>query len=165
MKSFLDDEASLDKELVIDDSSIFKLSEALKDHPRTLRRYYRLYAKAVKEVDMLNLELEIKSAEIMDTYLKAYAEKNGRSYPITGRSDLRKTILPLDKEYKALKFRLVEAVANMNDLKGIVDSWTARGFRLQELVRLAERTMFNSGRVTSIDDKLDESGRKLVCYD
>jgi len=155
VKNFLNDESSLDKELVIDDSSIFKLSEALKDHPRTLRRYYRLYAKAVKEVDMLNLELEIKSAEIMDTYLKAY----------TGRSDLRKTILPLDKEYKALKFRLVEAVANMNDLKGIVDSWTARGFRLQELARLAERTMFDSGRVTSIDDRLDESGRKLVCYD
>ena len=135
-------------ELKIDYSSVYALERELITFPEKLAKYHKLAAKAITEVDRLNLKLEVMTAQILEQ-IQEEAVERGKPYPPTAVQELRKSKVPLNPKYKKLKLKLIEAVENKNILNGVVKSIEAKGYRLQELVSLAmKRFDF------SVEDKL-----------
>jgi len=135
-------------ELKIDYSSVYTLERELITFPEKLAKYHKLAAKAITEVDRLNLKLEVMTAQILEQ-IQEEAVERGKPYPPTAVQELRKSKVPLNPKYKKLKLKLIEAVENKNILNGVVKSIEAKGYRLQELVSLAmKRFDF------SVEDKL-----------
>lgn len=135
-------------ELKIDYSSVYTLERELITFPEKLAKYHKLAAKAITEVDRLNLKLEVMTAQILEQ-IQEEAVERGKPYPPTAVQELRKSKVPLNPKYKKLKLKLIEAVENKNILTGVVKSIEAKGYRLQELVSLAmKRFDF------SVEDKL-----------
>ena len=124
--------------LSIDNSSLYALENELVDYPRELGELHRIYSEAVKKVDKLTLDLEVLTAVILEEVQKD-AEKKGRPYPPSSLQEIRRTKVPLDKRYKRLKLQLIEAIEEKNILGGLVKAYEAKGYRLQELIQLANR--------------------------
>jgi len=129
--------------LSIDNSSLYALENELLDYPRQLGELHRVYSQAIKKVDKLTLELEILTAKILEE-VQENAESKGRPYPPSSLQEVRKTKVPLDKRYKRLKLQLIQAIEEKNVLGGLVKAYEAKGYRLQELIQLAnKRTDFS----------------------
>lgn len=124
--------------LSIDNSSLYALENELLDYPRQLGELHRVYSQAIKKVDELTLELEVLTAKILEE-VQEDAERKGRPYPPSSLQEVRKTKIPLDKRYKRLKLRLIQAIEEKNVLGGLVKAYEAKGYRLQELIQLANR--------------------------
>jgi len=124
--------------LSIDNSSLYALENELIDYPRQLGELHRVYSQAIKKVDKFTLELEILTAKILEEMQKD-AERKGRPYPPSSLQEVRKTKVPLDKRYKRLKLQLIEATEEKNILGGLVKAYEAKGYRLQELIQLANK--------------------------
>jgi len=160
-----------EKELSIDNSSVFTLERELLAHSKKEAKYHRWWAAAIKDVDRLTLDLEIVSAEIVQENLMK-AEKEGKPLSASAEDNLKKSVLPLDKRYKMIKRRLMGAKETANILAGLVKAWEGRGYRLKELVTLAEYVMLPEPRVfkkdggeakygSDLEDRLDSAGSKL----
>lgn len=161
MQTFNIDAENIDKELVIDDSSVYSLVEALKLHPRKEAKYQRLAAMASKEVARLELELEVLTAELID---KAMQESGATS--ASARQELRKGGISKYPKYQEKKKELYEAKETADILNGLVYSWTSRGYLLREIVKIADRTMmdaprvYRSGELKEKSDKIAEGINK-----
>jgi len=129
--------------LSIDNSSLYALENELLAYPKQLGELHRVYSQAIKKVDRLTLELEILTAKVLEE-VQENAEKKGRPYPPSSLQEVRKTKVPLDRRYKRLKLQLIEAIEEKNVLGGLVRAYEAKGYRLQELIQLAnKRTDFS----------------------
>jgi hypothetical protein len=149
----------IDAELVIDNSSLAALEQELINQPRKEAVYQRLAAIANKNVSKLQLDLEIVITEIIK---EICIEAEARKKPIASSAitELRKTHIPGDKRYQKLKSALIDAYEELNLINGLVSAWISRGYRLQELVKLAERAFFNP-TVYGYGDKFKTAGQRL----
>ena len=158
----------VDGELLIHNESLYALEGEVKDHSKRSAKYHRYAALAVKEMESIQLSLDIITAEIVDDICKQ-AEEDGRPIPPTGRAEVRRTQVPLDKAYCKLRRKLIKATSYANLFTGLTYDWAYRNKRLGELVRLSERTLWNEphitidgdGKVTSLDDRLARAEKSL----
>ena len=130
-----------DQELEIHTENAAALLGDLKDHARLQAKYYRWASQAQKRVDDLSLKLEMAIVEIIEEIIHE-AEDKGKPIPYSSRSELKRIAVPKDERYQLSKNRLNSAMEEMNYLQGLVRAFEAKGFRLQEVVRL----MFNQLR-------------------
>ncbi len=130
------------EDLKINYSSIYTLEKELINFPSKLAKYHKLLAEAIKEVDQINLKLEVITAQIIEE-LQEEATGRGKPYPPSAIQELRRSKVPFNSRYKKIKLKLIEATENKNILQGVVKALEAKGYRLQELVSLAiKRTDF-----------------------
>ena len=158
-------EEQIDNDFSINTVSIFALEEELRNFARKGAKYYRKASQANKKLAKMYLLVEITTASIIKKICDE-AETNGKPIPPSAIGDLRKTKVPLYKEYQLVKKSLYEAQEQTDFWSGLARSWESRGYRLQELARLSERTMFDEPRVfsksfISEEEKADISGGKL----
>ncbi|MBU2249521.1 MAG: hypothetical protein KKD77_22430 [Gammaproteobacteria bacterium] len=158
-------EEEVDVEMTIRTDSVASLERELVDQARKEARYNRLAAKANKQVANLNFDLEIVTAQIIKEICEE-AEGKKKPIPATAVSELRKTKVPLDTRYQKTKRALIEATENANLLNGLVSSWQSRGYRLQELVKLADRMFWQpivyKDKFTTPDQRIDRAGDALA---
>ena len=159
-------EELMEKALNIDDSSIFKLSEELRKHPRREFEAHRLSAEAIKKVDMLETEMEITVAEIVEDICNE-AIDNGRPIPPSSRSEIRRSKAPLDKRFRKIRDKWARAKETSNILSGWVKSFSSRGYSLSELGRIAEKQLssdpvvYNKTNTKRTETKLRETEDNL----
>lgn len=132
----------IDDELTIHNESLFALEKEVMDHPRKSAKYHRFAALAVREVDIATLQLEVYVAELVKDILSEAAAE-GKPIPPSAQSEIRRVRVPLDHKYKKLRRKVIDVTARANLFKGLVYSWSARSKRMEELVRLSERTLWN----------------------
>jgi len=166
----IDDEKVIDSELEIHYESIFALEKELREYSKRGAKYYRAYAKSIRDVNDITLEAKIIIAEIINELINK-AEEEGRSIPHSARGELKNTKAPLDKRYQLIFRKLNRATERKDFLSGLVEAWSARSHRLSELAKLSDRLMFNEPRVyaenlktityKSPDAKLSELEGKL----
>ena len=150
----------IEKDMSIDNSSMFRLEETLMECSKKEAKYHRMWADAVKELDNLSLKLETIVAKIMDEQIRK-AETNGKPIPPSSLDSVRKIRVPLDKRYIALKKGWIDAKDTASTLEGFAKAWKGRGFRLGELVKVAKLT--HGPQYTGREkEELDEVGRKLI---
>jgi hypothetical protein len=157
MKDFKLDSEELDKELIIDNSSIHSLVEELRAHPRKEAKYQRFAAQASKEVARIELELEVLTAELID---RAVKETNSTS--ASARQELRKGGIAKYPEYQAKKKELYEAREVSDILSGLVSAWTSRGYRLMEITKITDRAMLDGPRVYRTGESLKKQTDELA---
>jgi len=161
-----------DKELKIDNASMFALEGELLSHPKKIAKYYRWYAQAIKEVDRLTLAVETNVAEITSELVKQEEKDRGKSIPAYAMSSIQKRV-PADKRYQKVKKRLSEAKEDSNILKGFVKAFESRGYRLKELIQLSEWIMLPEPRIykkggrdirfgeKDLETKMEEASKKI----
>jgi len=121
--------------LSISYSSPYELEEVIRKHPEVEDEYNRVYSEALREQKLAELELEILIGEIVEEICGT------RNVPASAKSEVRRTEVPLDKRYKKLKIKCIEAETKANILKGSTKSASARGYCLTELARMTLRSM------------------------
>ena len=157
MEQFDLKEENIDKELKIDDSSVYALSEELKNHSRKEAKYSRACAKANKEVSKLSLQLKIVEAELVEEEMKKQSSQSASL-----RQEIRKSIVR-DDRYRKVFLELTEAQETADILNGLMTSWVGRGYQLREIVKLADRAMGDSLRVYKTDPmKLSDEGADKI---
>ncbi len=144
-------EKKLAQILDIKAKSPYELNQELKEYSRQGFEFSRMYAEINRKVNDKNLELEILVAEIVDRIRKQ--EKT----PPSAVGELRKTRVPLDKEYQEKKKELNELLEQRDVLNGLVKFWEMRGYRLKEMVELA---LYYEPKV-SVDERIKEANKKL----
>ena len=166
----INDEKAIDSELEIHYESIFALEKELREYPKRGRKYHRAYAKAIRDVNDITLEAKIIIAEVTEELINK-AEKDGKGIPHSARGELKNTKVPLDMRYKLIFRKLNKATERKDFLKGLVEAWSSKGYRLGELAELSKRLLFNEPRTyvenlkeftyKSPDAKLSELEGKL----
>lgn len=136
-------------DLTIHFESIFALENELKEHSNLQNEAHKAFAVANREVNQLTLEVEVKTAEIVDRICR------DENIPPSARAEVRRSRVALDKEWQALRWKLNEAIENKDIMEGLSKSWEGRGFRLSELAELAKRLLWDEPRV--YDNKKRES--------
>ena len=127
------------KDLIIDNSSIYKLELELIVHPGKEADIHRLYAESIAEVNRLQLSVDIITAEIMEDII-SHSEK---SIPPSARSEVRRSQVPLNPHYKNAVALLNKALANRQYFFGLTKAMSSKGHRLTELVNLAVRFQYD----------------------
>ena len=120
----------IEKDMSIDNSSMFRLEETLMECSKKEAKYHRMWADAVKELDNLSLKLETIVAKIMDEQIRK-AETNGKPIPPSSLDSVRKIRVPLDKRYIALKKGWIEAKDTASTLKASPRRGRAEGLGLE----------------------------------
>jgi hypothetical protein len=139
-------EEEVDKDLNIDNSSIFTLEKDLLEHPRREAKYSTLAAQAIKNVELKELELEILVASLMET-LDSLAKAKGQTVPQSARGDIKKQIMPLLPEYVAKRRELIDANEISNILKGQAKAMVSRNFKLTDLLEIKKRELYGNNVV------------------
>jgi hypothetical protein len=146
---------TIHKHLEINTDNPYAFEKTLKEHAHLEADYTRAYAKAQREVDDLTFQLELTTAEIVED-LKTKSEK---AIPASGWAELRRVQAVLDPEYIKVREDLIKATETLNILKGFVEAFGSRGYRLLEIAKIQERLM--QGPLRSYEDKLDKAGEAL----
>lgn len=154
------DEEYLDTDLSIKNSSLFELENELKTHPQKVAKYHRWYAQSCTDVNRFNARLKFITALITDEY----CSKNKIS--LYQRAEVRKTIVPLDKRFINAENDLNKALEIKDYMKGLVDAWADKSYRLSELVKLADRLHFNEPKVygskeNTLENRLDRVSEQM----
>ena len=157
-------EQEIDIELMINNSSIAMLEQELLNQARKEAKYQRLAAYAGKNVAKLQLDLDVVTAEIIKE-LQLEAEAKKKPIASSAVSELRKTHIPADPRYIKIRSKLIDAYEESNLLNGLVSAWISRGYRLQELVKLADRTYYSTTmygeKYTTAKEKMDRAGEAM----
>jgi hypothetical protein len=148
-------EKSIDEEIKIDNSSVFAVEKESVDHARKEAKYVRYAAMANKEVALLQLQLEIIIATVVDE-LKQKAIEAKKPIPPSAVGELRKSDVPLDKRYQKIKKKLAETEEIANILNGLVKSWFGRGYRLNLIARMNQNdSSYFQNDPNNLEDKLE----------
>jgi hypothetical protein len=148
-------EKSIDEEIKIDNSSVFAVEKESVDHARKEAKYVRYAAMANKEVALLQLQLEIIIATVVDE-LKQKAIEAKKPIPPSAVGELRKSDVPLDKRYQKIKKKLAETEEVANILNGLVKSWFGRGYRLNLIARMNQNdSSYFQNDPNNLEDKLE----------
>jgi len=121
--------------LSIEYSSPYELETVIRNHPQLEDECNRVYAEALKELRKSELELEILISEIVEEICSK------RNVPPSAKSEVRRVEVPLDKRYKKLKLKCIDAETKANILRGAVKAASARGYCLTELGRMTLKSM------------------------
>ena len=138
-------EDQVDRDLEIRYASIFELEKELRNHPKVEAKYNRYYAQANNELNLALLQLEIIVATIADEIA------NSKNIPTYKRDEIRKSMIATDFRYKEAKNNVFEAQHAVDVLKGAVTACASKGWRLKELVYLANRLLWNEPSFTKKD--------------
>ena len=147
----------IDKELTIDNTSLYNLEQELRNYSRIESKYHRRFAQANKAFNRLTLKLEVLVSTIINEICVA-SEKNGKVIPATAVGNLKKTKVPLDKRYIDCVKKLIDAQEQLDMCKGLVSSFVAKGYRLGEIVDMERRTYVSD---KSLEQRLAETDRRL----
>ena len=125
-------------DLDTDTSSVLSLENELVASARKVAEFERMLSKAIKELDLAQMEFEVITSEVVDDICKA--EKISTS----GRPEVRKSRAPLDKRWQIARRRLIDATSLKNDIQASVSGIHTKRFRLHELFKLKMRELGTS---------------------
>jgi len=144
-----------DLEFEIKFDSVYDLERELRTYSRKYNEYLRLAKEATTRVNDLTLELKILSAKIIEKIRKE------EKIPPSALGEIRKSRIFLDKDFQKKMKELNRATEDKDYIDGLVKSWEARGYRLQELVTLAKYGL-DLDKKQGVNDLLNEVGEKLA---
>lgn len=157
---FLDKkEKQIIKDTEIDDSSLYKLEQQLKDSTKLEAEYITAFSKAEKKHEKLKLEIETFVAREVQRLKDEYYKKNKKEIASTAVSELRRSDVPLNKKYIALREKLIDAQVEHNFVENILKTIISKGYRVQKLIEIHERQL-NEGNFV-LDNEMKKAGKNL----
>lgn len=143
------DDTDIDNELSIHMESAYTLEKDLVRHPKRHAKYYRWRAQAVRELDDLNLDMEVLTSEIVQELLKEH------KIPPSAQAEFRRIHVPLDIRYQKLQRKINKAKEKVDILTGMIKGAESQGYRLGELVDMARKLLLPDMMLFNRDINID----------
>lgn len=132
-------------------NNTYELEKELRDFSRREAEFVRKATAANKRMNKFAIQLKIMEAEIV-TRLQEEAIKNGKPIASSAIGELRKSKVANDKNWQDMSRKLNKARYDAELWGGFLSAWQGRGFRLQELAKITEKSMWGE-KVTYTVDK------------
>jgi len=147
--------------MIIDTSSIYALEQELAKLPDKQDDATKARARAIRDVDELQMELDILHAEIVSEL----CETNNVT-TISGKSEIRRVDALLDKRYRKIRHKLIKATENMNILNGEYFNLNKRFDAVIELFRTlkyqgSDRSIIMEEDRTRIETKMNRANEAV----
>lgn len=139
--------------LDIDNSSPYALEQELRGFPKLLFTVHQACSTAVRELEDLELELKILTSDVI---AEIYSQKDPKPPPPSMRGEVRQSMVPANKKWQELSKKIIAHRQDVNNLKGLVESHEARGYRISELCSMTQKQLrMDEPRVY---DKIKQAG-------
>lgn len=125
----------LEQVLEINDTSLYELEKELKEFPKNEGEVQRMYAEITQTVNNLITRVEIVTSQMVEKIVEEYRAR-GDKVSFTSKDIIRKTEVPLRKEYQEVKKQLDEANTQKTYILGLCKSMASKSHRLTELTNL-----------------------------
>lgn len=119
-----------DKDLEIDNSSMYALEQEIISYSRKLQEFGRLYAEATKLLSKAELELEIISSELVSIV------RLEQKIPASSLQEARRSLITKYPEYQKAKEKVIKAAEDMNLARSAYYAMTYKNDRIKEIFRL-----------------------------
>lgn len=123
-------------------SSVYELEKELRNHSKREAELVRKAMNANKRFHKFVILAKITEAEIVEE-IRTDAIKEGKPIASSALGEIRKSIVAKDKRWQNVQQSLNKARSDSELWSGLLSAWQSRGFRLQELAKIAERTLWN----------------------
>jgi len=134
-------EDELIEEFDIKFSSAFELEAALRTFPRREAELTRKAMKANKSLNKWTIMMKVTEAKLIQG-IRAKAEKEGKPIAPSAIGEIRKSMVACEKEWETVSIKLNDKRAKAELWGGLLNAWHSRGFRLQELTKITEHTLW-----------------------
>lgn len=122
-------------------TTVFELEQELRDFSRREAEFMRKAVIANKKYNKLAVQMKITEAEIVNE-IQRKAIINGKPIASSAIGELRKSSVAKADEWQAMSQKLNKARYESELWSGFLSAWQGRGFRLQELAKISERSLW-----------------------
>lgn len=134
-------EDELIQEFEIRFASAYELEEALRVFPRREAELTRKAMKANKSFNKFTILMKITEANLIKK-IREKSEKEGKPIAPSAIGEIRKSMVAAEDEWADVSKKLNEKRAESEFWSGLLNAWHSRGFRLQELAKITEHTLW-----------------------
>ncbi len=135
-------------------SSVFELEQELRNFSKREAELVRKAMHANKRLNKFLVLSKMTEAEIVNEILSK-AKTDGKPMASSSLGEVRKSMVANDKRWQVIQDKLTKARADAELWGGLLHAWQGRGFRLQELAKIAERSLWNEPVVRESRSEVD----------
>lgn len=158
-----EDELENDIEISINISSPYALEQEIMSHPKKEAKYHIALSIINERLETALLEFEILVSELVKE-VKDNAVRKGKPIPPSALSEIRRSVIPRSKRYKAKKEQIIGLQKKANMINGLVKAWMSRSYKLSDLAELMKRQL-QDNHVIYGSTKLEDAEKKLDEYE
>lgn len=126
----------LDAEISLAFDNAYQFEQELRNFPKNISKYARWLAHAERKINDLDLEIRANEVILVKAYIKAYELEKKKDFPMSSLPEAKKLVFYENGDYLKAKEELNDAIEKRDLLRGLVDSWNSKGYRLMELGKL-----------------------------
>ena len=130
-------------------TSVYELEKELRYYGRREAELVRKAVDSTKRFNKMLTNLKIEEA-VLISLIKKEAIANGKPIASSAFGEIRKSMLAENISWQDAQKAATDAQAKADLWNGLLTAWKSRGFRLQELAKIAERTLWNDPVVTEV---------------
>jgi hypothetical protein len=135
-----------DKELIdsydIHMSSVFELEQELRNFSKREAELVQKTMQANKRFNKMLVLAKITEAQLVEK-IRVEAMERGTPIASSALGEIRKSMVAKNREWQEVQASLNKARADAELWSGLLSAWQGRGYRLQELAKIAERSLWN----------------------
>ncbi len=136
------DETEIAESFNINFTSVYELEKELRYYGRREAELVRKAIDATKRFNKMLTNLKIEEATLISK-IKHNAIASGKPIASSAFGEIRKSMLAENISWQDAQKAATNAQAKADLWNGLLTAWKSRGFRLQELAKIAERTLWN----------------------
>lgn len=138
-------------------TTVFELEQELRDFSRREAELMRKAVQANKKYNKLAVQVKITEAELVNK-IRQQAVVDGKPIASSALGELRKSMVAKEPEWQAMSLKLNKARYESELWSGFLSAWQGRGFRLQELAKISERSLWGEKVTYTTNAKPDFRG-------
>ncbi len=123
-------------------SSVYELEQELRNFSKREAELVRKAMQANKRLNKFSVLARISEAEIVNE-IRNKAISDGKPIASSALGEIRKSMVASDSRWQSIQEKLSKAKGDAELWSGLLHAWQGRGFRLQELAKIAERSLWN----------------------
>ena len=139
-------------------TTVFELEQELRDFSRREAELMRKAVKANKKYNKLAVQVKVTEAEIVNE-IQQQAVAAGKPIASSAIGELRKSSVAKKEAWQAISRKLNKARYESELWSGFLSAWQGRGFRLQELAKISERSLWGEKVTYSTEVQTDFRGK------
>ena len=134
-------------------TTVYELERELRDFSRREAEFMRKATSANKRFNKLAVQLKITEAEIVNE-IQDRAITNGKPIASSAIGELRKSTVAKYEKWQEMSKKLNKARYESELWSGFLSAWQGRGFRLQELAKITERSLWGE-KIVNVSNDVD----------
>lgn len=123
-------------------SSVFELEQELRNFSKREAELVGKAMQANKRFNKFIVLSKVTEAQLVEE-IRMQAIHEGKPMASSSLGEIRKSMVAKDSRWQGVQTSLNKARGDAELWSGLLHAWQSRGFRLQELAKIAERSLWN----------------------